>query len=802
MIRARLLAIYLIAVCPLVRGSNTDTRSDSIHIIHIDLAIDVSNFSARVMYGQADILFTAKVNDVNHINLDLLGLKVDSIKSGSNTLKYTYDDSVIAISLPSPLMAGQQQTVSVFYHGTPIQMPGDFGGFYWDDEYAFNIGVSFLAEPHNYGKVWFPCFDNFVERSTFHFAVNTDSTRRALCNGNQDSMTVNADATRTWYWTMSDPIPPYLASMSVSDYAVLKGSYKGLKGITPIWLAARASDTINLKQSFIHLKDALSIFEKRFGPYPFSRVGYCLVPFSAGAMEHATNISYMLPLVNGNTAYENVMAHELSHHWFGDMVTCDNENEMWLNEGWAKYCEEIFFEGLYGKDNYKTNVRDNHEEVIRMAHIADSTYLAPSGIASKYTYSNYSIYEKGADRIHTLRGYMGDSLFFSCVKSYLSKYKFKDVNSYTMRDYLVSCTGLKRINDFFADWIFDGGFPDFSIEHSLIMNTGGKYDVRLSIRQQSDHTSHYFNHVPLEIAFFDATGKKTVTVANVSGSFTEYFTTLPFYPVYIALDFDEKISDAVTDQWFKMAGSDHEYEFGVAKMSVDLIQSTDTSLVRVEHHWVAPDASKNIIPGLHLSDYRYWNVDGIWSPDFQASATINYNGLNSGQGYLDKSLITNREDSLVLMYRPDAESVWQIDSDAVRNTGRNVTDKIGSIRINNLQKGQYALAIYDAKKTDKPQESADCPPLTVLDIDPVAEGFKAYANPVNGDELNVVILDHNEYTRCIMMNMIGEKVMDRPLKAGQNKFIVYLNGLPRGTYMINLIDKDNKHISKKIQKTN
>ncbi|CAM6001922.1 unnamed protein product [Sphagnum balticum] len=179
-----------------------------------------------------------------------------------------------------------------------------------------------------------------------------------------------------------------------------------------------------------------------------------------------------------------------------------------------------------------------------------------------------------------------------------------------MRDYLVFCSGMKNINDFFTDWIFDGGFPDFSIEHTRVINSGSNYDVTISIRQRSDHTSHYFSNVPLEVAYFDAAGNKTVMVANVSGNCTEYSTSLPFSPVYIALDFDEKISDAVTDQWFKMAGSNHQYEFGVAKMSVNLIQSTDSSLLR-------------------------------------ASATIYYNGTDAAQGNLDKALITKREDSLV-----------------------------------------------------------------------------------------------------------------------------------------------------------
>ena len=121
---------------------------------------------------------------------------------------------------------------------------------------------------------------------------------------------------------------------------------------------------------------------------------------------------------------------------------------------------------------------------------------------------------------------------------------------------MASCSGLSNVNDFFNDWIFDGGFPDFSIENTKITsNGGGTYSVGIAIRQRSDHTSHYFTNVPLEVAYFDSSGNKTVMTATVSGSCTQYFATLPFYPAYIALDFDEKMSDAVTDYWTKMAGT-------------------------------------------------------------------------------------------------------------------------------------------------------------------------------------------------------------------------------------------------------
>ena len=794
-----LIFTVLLAISSLVHANNTDTRSDSIDILHTDLHLDVSNFASHILYGHADITFSPRVNGVNYIQLDLLRLIVDSVKWNGNAVSYSYNDTLVSISLPVALAAGAARSISIYYHGTPIQPPGDFGGFYWDNLYAFNIGVSFLSHPHNYGKVWFPCFDNFVERSSYHFAITTDSTRRALCNGRQDSMVINPSHSRTWYWSMDTQIPSYLASMSVSDYSVITDSYVALNGILPIMLAARAADTTKLRNSFAHLKNAISIFENRFGPYEFNRVGYCVVPFTAGAMEHATNISYMRDIVDGTTNYENYMAHELSHHWFGDLATCDSEGEMWLNEGWANYCEDIFYEGLYGKDKYKRDVRIKHEDVIRMAHIEDGAYWPLSGMPSNLTYSNYSVYEKGGDRAHTLRGYMGDSLFFTSVKKYLQHYKFQDVNSVKMRDYLVSSSGLTRVNDFFADWVFDGGFPDFAIEDKKIVPIGGLYSVGLSIRQRSDHTSHLFNNVPLEVAYFDSMGNKTVQVANVSGGCTQFFATLPFAPAYIALDFDEKLSDAVTDQWYKVAGASGSFDFGVAKMTMNLIQSSDSSLVRIEHHWVAPDASFNTIPGLHLSDRRYWNVDGIWSTDFWASAVINYNGTTNSQGYLDNSFISNSEDSLVLVYRPDAKSPWQINTDVAINTGGNTNDKLGTITINTLQKGQYALAIYDANKVDSPQSSSGCYALGVREEENQKTGFKAYPNPVNSQELNVEMDANSNFTKCMMVNILGETVVAMPVAEGQNKFTINMKGLARGSYVLSLINRDNKRISKKIQ---
>ena len=127
-------------------------------------------------------------------------------------------------------------------------------------------------------------------------------------------------------------------------------------------------------------------------------------------MEHATNITYPNSSINGSLSDEWLYAHELSHMWFGDKVTCASADDMWLNEGWAVFCESVFREGLYGKESYKTTMRSKLKDVLQFTHIKDGGYRALYGIPPEYTYGS-TVYDKGGQVAHTLRGYLGDSLF-------------------------------------------------------------------------------------------------------------------------------------------------------------------------------------------------------------------------------------------------------------------------------------------------------------------------------------------------------------------------------------------------------
>ena len=164
-------------------ASQTDLRSDSIDIIKITINGDLTDFAGRVIYANTIVEFESLVSGIDAIELDLLGLQVDSVVHEGLSIPFSHNDTVITIDLPSTLNISDSTAVQVYYHGQPVQNPGDWGGFYWTNNYAYNIGVSFLEDPHNFGRVWFPCFDNFVERMKVDCNITTEDSKTAVCGG-------------------------------------------------------------------------------------------------------------------------------------------------------------------------------------------------------------------------------------------------------------------------------------------------------------------------------------------------------------------------------------------------------------------------------------------------------------------------------------------------------------------------------------------------------------------------------------------------------------------------------------------
>jgi hypothetical protein len=219
------------------------------------------------------------------------------------------------------------------------------------------------------------------------------------------------------------------------------------------------------------------------------------------------------------------------------------------------------------------------------------------------------------------------------------------------------------------------------------------------LRQRLDHAPHYYQNVPLEISFYFQDGSIQKEIAVISGACSSYSIHLSSKPVFTGLDLDAKISDAVTADLLsvKNIGS---VTATYGKMTLNVASISDSALVRIEHVYAAADPFKNPIPNLHISQERFWKVDGIFPSGFDASATISYNGTTLTGGFLDNQLITNSEDSLRVLYRSSITSDWQIVTDVTQTFQGSNTDKKGLFTINHLHKGEYALGIFDHDKVD------------------------------------------------------------------------------------------------------
>ena len=679
--------------------SNSNSRCDTVDIIDTYIYLDFTNFSSNNLRGYADIVVSPLMVNIPQLHLDLEGLTTDSVFVNSVSATFNHTGPDLFINLPN-LASWVNFTVRVYYHGSPIH-DTSWGGFYYSSGYAYNMGVGMNALPHNFGRVWFPCFDNFRERCTYTIQTLTDGGRTSYCGGLRSSVeNVGGDSLLTT-WNLLQPVPSYLASVAVTNYTHVEDEFTSLGGYTrPIWLAARAADTLDMKNSFVHLHDALSAFETKYGNYAFDKVGFTAVPFTGGAMEHATNVAYPLFAIDGTTAYETLYAHELSHHWWGDLITCETAADMWINEGMASYSERIFTEWLYGSDAYSASIRDNHRDVLLNAPRNDGGYFALNAIPENITYGQ-TVYNKGADMAHSLRGFMGDENFFQAIHDLMSQYQFTMLNSVQMRDFFQAYT-TEDLSEFFNGWVFQPGYPDFRLKGFSYSTQFVGYELNVSVDQYLHHNSTYLNNVPLEVTVMDFAGNTDTVLMHFSGETSTASATVLFEPARVLLNRADKLHYATLadEAWNATTGS-HDLTFANFEYDVIDLGNMDSIFVRAEMHLTSADR----IAAIPFTDYiisqdRFWHVNTYANETTSTKMTLRFNGSATATSALDTSLFQlvqqygMDESNLVLLYRANGFDSWSEASNSTLITSGSTTNWNGRFEVLNPLQGDYAFAFH------------------------------------------------------------------------------------------------------------
>ncbi|MCX7861487.1 MAG: M1 family aminopeptidase [Bacteroidales bacterium] len=691
---------------------------DSIDVVHYEITLEITDFTNQIITGYTELKIIPKMLPLDKIHLDLLELIIDSIMVNNQKVpNFTYDDRTIQIPLNTPATTYDTITVVVYYFGHPQEDPGPdkWGGFKWTSNSAFNLGVGFAAIPHCFGRVWFPCNDDFEDRATYTFNIITNAALNhwAVCNGKLVNHNTTCSGKRVCRWEMLHPIPTYLASVAVGEYVCVKDTFQGILGSIPIELWVNPADTLKAKNSFINLKNILHLFESKFGPYRWQRVGYVSVDFSSGAMEHATNIAYPKLAINGNTTYEKLYAHELFHHWFGNLITCKKAEEMWINEGWARFSEFIHDEAYAGYSTYIKNKRAMLHDVLRFAHIEDSGFFALNNIPQYNTYG-MSSYEKGALMVLNLRQFLGDSLFYSIFTQFLNDKAFQPVSSEDIRDYLVQHT-IPEVSNFFETYIFTPGFPHFSIDSIKTEPFGNAYRCIIYSKEKLRHRNTFSTYAKSRATLMDSqwnTYTFDICLRNGYGIDT---VIVPIQPVVAFADLYEEVNDATTDE-FKKIKTTGNITFDKTFFTAQVLQLPDSAFLQVTHNWVAADPFKQPIPGLLVSKERYWDVKGIIPNGAIMKGRFQYirsNNVNAGA--LDNELITGSIDSLVLLYRPNRSANWQIVS-----ATRAGTPYSGYLVVDTLKIGEYAFGYWNWNQWITVKENFEDKELLI------------YPNPNNG----------------------------------------------------------------------
>ncbi|MCQ2317088.1 MAG: T9SS type A sorting domain-containing protein [Bacteroidales bacterium] len=761
-----------IIIMSVLAGNAKNRIGENIDVTHYEIRINNLDFTNHTLDAVTTVTLTA-LGAVSEIDLELKSLTVTGVTSNDLIVSsFSQDGDILKILLGFDMYAGQTASFTISYNGTTFN--DGWGGVLWSGNYVCNMGVGFESQPHNLGKTWFPCVDDFVDKAAYDLYVTIPASMTSSCGGIFEASVDNGDGTKTDRWVTAQEIPTYLISFAAGDYQLWEETYHGIGRDIPVNVYAKPSQFNKVPGTFVNVKEIAAYFESCFGAYPLNRIGY--VSTSVGCMEHVDNIGFASSLITGNTDEEMFVAHEMAHAWFGDMVTCKTAGDMWLNEGFAQFAGMNYEAALYGEEQYQAAMTELIESITKSCHNSEG-WIPLNNMPLDLTYGT-TVYDKGATVVHTLRNYLGVELFNEAMQYYLNKFAWRSASSEDLRDAITECTGID-MTGFFDTWVFTCGAPHYLVDSFNVAPNGDRFDVEVFTSQKHRHSDHIGDGVILELAFMDADWNIVTDTIRWDGASGHTTKTIDFEPVAVFCDYYDKYADACSDRNFVIKNTGN-IKFNTANFEMDVESVGDSTFMRVEHHWVGPDHSLNAaVEGLRYSDERYISI----FRDDRGEAKITGKFVYQKNDTYDGGLIQSENDSTFLLYREDASKPWHSIPYTFQGNW-----KLGRFTIADVMSGDYTLAAVDLTAWDGIGENTG-----------KTFGFNVYPNPA--EEFLEWSLDGDEWSleggTVSITNSLGQTVESFPFHGG--KMRIPVANYPSGSYFVNLLDgKKNAVATRKI----
>src|SRR5216683_247097 len=513
---ATLLAIFIAA--PQLPADEPYARSRDYDLQHSKIALRFDLDQKKVI-GEVTHSLSILRDGTAKIVFDSTGLTIQKVTVNKAAAKFETAAEKLIIPLAAGAKAGEKFEITIRYEGKPTK------GMYFilpDKDYPDRPSQIWTQGESEDTRYYLPTYDYPNDRLTTETILTVPATWITVSNGKLMSVSDAGKGLKTWYWKESVPSSTYLITVVAGEFDEVKDTWHGI----PVTYYAPKGRGDRLPINYGRTPAMLELFSKKFGvDYPWEKYAQVMVDdFVAGGMENSsattnTSSSLVHPKLAPEyfTGEDGLISHELGHQWFGDLVTCKDWGNIWLNEGFATFLEFVWSDSRYGKDQ-----ADYERWQATREWFGSNTLWNKPIVRHDFDDSSEfdeNAYGKGGWVLYMLRHQLGDDAFYRAMKRYLEANRGKNVVTSDLVKAIEETTHT-NVDQFFGQWIYGAGAPKFDLSYTY---DNEKHQVALTVKQtQTVEGRVGIFRVPVEVEITTSTGAKLhpITVAKASQVFT------------------------------------------------------------------------------------------------------------------------------------------------------------------------------------------------------------------------------------------------------------------------------------------
>lgn len=484
------------------RSKYAPDRAFDVTHIKIVLAVD---FETRSIAGTVSHSLTAINDGLKKATFDARELKIEKVFGGENRrddLFFDYADEKLTVSFPKPLRAGQSITVSIAYTATPRR------------------GLWFIAPDRHYphrplqvwsqgededNRFWLPCWDYPNEKATCEMIVTVPEKMFALSNGELVNTTHDKSRkTKTYHWHEHVPLVSYLITLAAGEFVEVRDEWDGIP-VTYYVPANRKDAEAEARRSFGNTPAMIRFFSEKIGVrYPYEKYAQvCAAEFIFGGMENMSATTQTDATLHDARAHldftsDPLVAHELAHQWWGDLLTCKDWSHGWLNEGFATYFEALWTEHSLGLDEFRYEMYQNSLNYFDEDSRRYRRPIVTKEYAEAFNLFDRHLYEKGSLVLHMIRNYLGDALWWKAMNLYCTRHREQCVETGDLIKSIADATG-HNLEWLFDEWVLKAGHPELKVTYAWD-DDKRVADVTIAQTQTVDDKTPLFR-MPVDVLF-------------------------------------------------------------------------------------------------------------------------------------------------------------------------------------------------------------------------------------------------------------------------------------------------------------